>query len=175
MEKGFVQIYTGNGKGKTTAAMGLAVRACGRGLRVVIVQFLKGSSTGEMKVLEGINGVKLIRVANADKFFWKLTDDEKEQMKRVAEAVLLDIETLFEKNEVDVLILDEVMGAMKNGIVTMKQIFALLDIRPKQVEVVLSGRDAPKELIDRADLVTEMQDVKHYFSKGVKAREGIEY
>ena len=175
MIKGYVHIYTGNGKGKTTAAMGLALRASGRGLRVVIVQLLKGSYTGEMQALKSIDNIRLIRVSDTVKFFWNLTDDDKEQMIQAAKSVLTDIESLFENDEIDVLILDEAMGAMKNAIVTMKEINTLLDIRPKHVEVVLTGRDAPKELIERADLVTKMQEIKHYWHQGAKARKGIEY
>lgn len=175
MSKGYVQIYTGDGKGKTTAAVGLAIRAAGRGLRVVFVQFLKGSMSGEVSVMEDIEQIRLIRAAGQDKVFWKLSDEEKALMRSEAEKVLLQICDLLADSAVDMLILDEALGALKNGIVSMDAVNDLLEKRFAHVEVVLTGRDAPKALVEQADLVTQMVPVKHYYNDGVKARKGIEF
>lgn len=175
MKKGYVQIYTGNGKGKTTAAMGLALRAAGRGLRVMIVQFLKGSDSGEIMALKHMPGIQIAKVSETKKFFWNMTDLEKKQMRALAQQAITDAEILFGRNQTDVLILDEAMGALKNGIINIDELNHLLNYKPEHVEIVLTGRDAPQVLIDKADLVTEMVAVKHYLETGVKARKGIEY
>lgn len=175
MKKGYVQIYTGDGKGKTTAAIGLAVRAAGRGLNVQIVQFLKGMDTGEVSILENINGICIKRVADSTKFFWNMTDYEKSDACTRASKGIEEILTKLESNEIDLLILDESLGALETGIITIDQITNVLDAKPEGVEIVLTGRNAPSELIEKANLVTEMVPIKHYFDEGVNARKGIEF
>lgn len=175
MKKGYVQIYTGNGKGKTTAAIGLAVRAAGRGLRVQIVQFLKGMDTGEVSILENINGISIKRVADSIKFIWNMNDDEKSDSCSRASQGIEEILSQLENNEVDLLILDESLGALETGIITIEQIASILNAKPEGVEIVLTGRNAPSELIEKANLVTEMMPIKHYFDEGVNARKGIEF
>lgn len=175
MKKGYVQIYTGNGKGKTTAAMGLALRAAGHDFQVKIIQFLKGGKTGEINSIKKLDTVELLRVSDADKYVWKLSDEEKKNMQEKSLKMLDKIESWFENDEIDILILDEIMAAIKYDIVSLKKIISLLDSRPDTIEVVMTGRDAPQELLDRAHLVSEIIDVKHYYDIGTGARKGIEF
>jgi len=171
MERSCVQIYTGDGKGKTTAAMGLALRAKGQGLCVKAVQFLKGRDSGEVKMLQKL-GVEVRRVSAGGRFFWDLNAGEKAQLRRDAEAMLAVIYGWLDT--VDVLVLDEALGALHGGLVTMEELTGIID-RRGGTEIVLTGRSAPDELIRRADLVTEMRPVKHYIDAGIKARKGIEF
>lgn len=176
MEKGYVQIYTGEGKGKTTAAFGLALRAVGNGLKVMIVQFLKGRTTGEVEAIKNLQPkLTVYRAAEADKFSWELTLPEKRELQKKVQREIEDIIEGLELKLWDVLILDEVFGAITADIVREKEIFNLLDKRPETVEIVMTGRNPSQEMMDRADLMTEMTCVKHYFKSGVEARKGIEY
>ncbi|PKM94746.1 MAG: cob(I)yrinic acid a,c-diamide adenosyltransferase [Firmicutes bacterium HGW-Firmicutes-1] len=176
MDKGYIQIYTGNGKGKTTAALGLGLRAVGSGCKVIMVQFLKGSPTSEListKLLG--NQFEIIRLVAHEKFFWQLTEIEKTSLKQQLDIEIRRVFEILDKNLCDVLILDEIFGALTNEMVTMEQLNQILDLKPEGLEIVLTGRNAPEEIIDRADLVTEMKPIKHYYEKGIKSRKGIEY
>ncbi len=175
MKKGYIQIYTGNGKGKTTATLGLTMRAAGHGFNVRIVQFLKGGPTGEIETIKKLDNIELYRVTDSDKYVWKLNEQETQDMQNPSRLMIDKIKVWFKENQVDILILDEVMAALKFEIVCMDDIIALLDARPETVEVIMTGRDAPKELIDRAHLVSEINEIKHYYNAGVKARKGIEF
>lgn len=176
LSKGYVQIYTGNGKGKTTAAVGLGVRAAGDGYSVFMVQFLKSGSTGELESIKKLEpNFKIFRFEKKRGFFWTLNDEEKAELKlEIQEAYKFCLETL-KNNKCDILIMDEIMGALSNELVSKEQVLQLMDDKPNNVELILTGRNVPEEIVDRADLVTEMREIKHYFSKGVPAREGIEY
>lgn len=176
LDKGYVQVYTGNGKGKTTAAIGLAVRAAGDGMKVYMIQFLKGRRTGELnsaKILAP--NFEIYRFENPKGFFWTLSDKEKEELKREITEGYKFAEKVLKDRECDILILDEIMGVLNNKLLSEKEIISLIDKKPENMELILTGRNVPKEIINRADLVTEMKDIKHYFEKGVGAREGIEY
>jgi cob(I)alamin adenosyltransferase len=176
VDKGYIQIYTGNGKGKTTAALGLGLRAVGSGCKVIMVQFLKGSPTSEListKLLG--NQFEIIRLVAHEKFFWQLTEIEKTSLKQQLDIEIRRVFEILDKNLCDVLILDEIFGALTNEMVTMEQLNQILDLKPEGLEIVLTGRNAPEEIIDRADLVTEMKPIKHYYEKGIKSRKGIEY
>lgn len=172
MNKAYVQVYTGNGKGKTTAAAGLAVRAAGRNMSVKFVQFLKGRDTGEVFVLEKLDGIEVMRVSACTKFFHVMNDVEKQQMRAEVLDALPVIASWLGK--ADVVILDEALGALQNGILKQDEVCAIIDGR-KSTEIVLTGRNAPDFVVERAHLVTEMKDVKHYMGAGVDARRGIEY
>lgn len=174
MKKGLIQIYTGNGKGKTTAAMGLALRAAGHGLNVRIVQFLKGGVSGEIDSIKKLDTVELFRVTDANNYVWDLTEKQKRDMQRRSHEMLQKAMLWFEE-EIDIIILDEIMAAIQYDIVPLGDVLSLLDAKPACTEVVLTGRNAPKELMDRAHLVSEIRDVKHYFDQGVPARRGIEF
>lgn len=176
LKRGYVDIYTGNGKGKTTAAIGQGVRACGSGLKVYMVQFLKTYATGELKSIKKLEpDFKIFRFEKKRDFFWNLNDDEKAELKEeVREAYDFCTETL--KNiKCDVLIMDEIMGVIKNELLSKEDILKLIEIKPNSVELILTGRDVPDEIAQKADLITEMKEVKHYFNKGVPARKGIEF
>jgi cob(I)alamin adenosyltransferase len=172
MKESFVHVYTGNGKGKTTAAFGLALRAAGRGKCVKIVQFLKGRDTGEVIAVSGMSNIEAIRVSDCKKFFNMLTEKEKANMRDEVNKALPVIESWLGK--ADLLILDEALGAVVCGILTTDEMLSIINAKGK-TEIVLTGRDAPEEILKNADLITEMKDIKHYYNEGVPAREGIEY
>jgi cob(I)alamin adenosyltransferase len=164
-------IYTGEGKGKTTAAIGLAVRAAGRGKRVVIVQFLKGSATGESDALMRIPNITLLRNARNYGFFSAASEEDRAKMRAEHNANLQTALTL----PYDMLILDEACAAYNLGAVDRGAIDALV-LQPLQDrELVLTGRDAPEHLLVAADYVSEVRKVKHPFDTGMNAREGVEY
>jgi len=169
--KGYVQVYTGDGKGKTTAAMGLALRAAGAGLRVLIIQFMKARPSAEIRALEILSDDITIRRYGAGRFVRNKPSPKDIQAAREG---LEDARRAMLSGRFDVVILDEVNVAMAMKVVAIQDVLDLLNARPAKVELVLTGRRAPKEIIDRSDLVTEMREVKHYFRRGVVARKGIE-
>lgn len=179
LKKGLVQIYTGDGKGKTTAAFGLALRAAGQGNKVLIYQFLKPPSLdiGERFALQ--LGAVRIRVEALD-VEWDMAKSF-EDTKQVAEAkaaiskALERIAQTAEKRFYDLLILDEIVFCLSKGLAKLEDIKSIIDKRDPAVEIVLTGRDATKELTALADLVTEMKKIKHPFDKGISARRGIEF
>lgn len=172
MEKSFLQVYMGAGKGKTTAAMGLAVRAAGQGLCVKIVQFLKGRETGEVISLSKIENIEFVRVSESKKFFGELPVEEKLSMRHDVTDVLRIIDGWLGK--ADVIVLDEALGALQCGILRLNELINIIE-RRESTEIVLTGRNAPEEIIKRAGLVTEMKEIKHYYNEGAAARKGIEY
>ena len=174
MKKGLVQIYTGEGKGKTTASLGLALRAFGRGLRVRMIQFMKAPrSSGEHFAIRDLGeDFKIIPVGRKGFIFDKGPSEEDIQMAR--NGLSLAAEALADK-DVDLVILDEIDVALSLGLVEESAVLALIDAKNEATELVLTGRNASPGLIERADLVTEMRMIKHPYQKGVTAREGIEY
>ena len=179
LEKGLVQIYTGDGKGKTTAAFGLALRAAGQGNKVLIYQFLKPPSLdiGERFALK--LGAVRIRVEALD-IEWDMAksfEDEKlvAQTKAAIKEALDKITETAEKKSYDVLILDEIVFCLSKGLAKLEDIKNLIERKDPAVEIVLTGQGATKELIEMADLVTEMKNIKHPFDKGIDARRGIEF
>ena len=179
LEKGLVQIYTGDGKGKTTAAFGLALRAAGQGNKVLIYQFLKHPSLdiGERFALE--LGAVRIRVESLDVPWDMAASFGDEQVVAKTEAaiseVLERIAQTAEKRFYDVLILDEIVFCLSKGLAKLEDIKNIIDRKDEAVEIVLTGRGATRELIELADLVTEMKNIKHPFDKGLSARRGIEF
>lgn len=170
-----IQIYTGNNKGKTTAAIGQGIRACGNGFNVIMIQFLKTSSSGELNILKNINNFTVKRFEKTKGFVWNLNEEEKNNLKgEIREAYNYAV-NIIKNNKCDMLILDEIMGVLYNKFLTVDEVINLLDYNKTNIEIILTGRDAPKRLIERADLVTEMKCIKHYYDKGVPARKGIEY
>ena len=179
LEKGLVQIYTGDGKGKTTAALGLALRAAGRGNKVLIYQFLKPTNleTGERLALQGLEPE--IRIEAID-IAWDMAtswDDEKSvaEMKTAISEALARIAEMAQNRLYDVLILDEIVFCLSKGLAELKDVENLINRRYPSVEIVLTGRGATSELTELADLVTEMRSIKHPFDAGQAARCGIEY
>ena len=173
LEQGLVQVYTGDGKGKTTAALGLALRASGHGLKVCIIQYMKGGDNeGALATLNRLNNVTIKRFGRAG--FVNLRRPDPADVRCAREAWQESLDRL-RSGECDLVILDEVNVAARHRLISLEQLWMLLDARPQHVELVMTGRDAPPELLERADLVTEMRSVKHPYARGVKAREGIEY
>ena len=173
MFKGYVQVYTGNGKGKTTAALGLALRAAGHGLRSYVGQFLKGQVYGEL-----IAARKLKPLITIEQFgrkgFVHVTENPDEEDIRRARAGLEKCRRAMLSGRFAIIVLDEINVALHFRLLEEEDVHSLLDQKPADVEVVLTGRYAPPSLLRRADLVTEMKDKKHYYARGVRARAGIE-
>jgi len=168
--KALIQVYTGDGKGKTTAALGLAMRAAGQGMRVGFVQFLKSEPSGEHFFMSKYHAFDIIQIGAGDSFTKPL-----EQLREEAQRTLTYAEEQMLNGGYDLLIMDEIFVAIYKGLITIQQVLDLLDKRPSPVELVLTGRYAPPEVVERADLVTEMHMIKHPFNQGITARRGIEY
>lgn len=170
MKKGLVHIYTGNGKGKTTCAFGLAVRCAGHGNKVVVYQFLKATPTGEVCSCEKLN-IEIKRVAPTDKFWIGMSDEEKASTIRETENALAHI---FD-TPCDLLILDEVICATDIGIISTEKLIEIIKNKPSSTELVLTGRNMPAELAEYADYISEINCIKHPYEKDICAREGIEF
>lgn len=176
LKEGYIQIYTGDGKGKTTAALGLGMRAAGNGLKVYMVQFLKSSMTGELSSVKMLEpNFKIFRFEKERNFFWNLNDDEKLELKKeILEEYNFCLQVL-KNRQCDILIMDEIMGTLKNELISEEQLLELISIKPIDMELILTGRNVPLNIQEKADLITEMKAVKHYYTKGVPSREGIEF
>ncbi|PRR81624.1 cob(I)yrinic acid a,c-diamide adenosyltransferase [Clostridium vincentii] len=175
LERGYVQVYTGNGKGKTTAAVGQAVRSVGNGLKVYMLQFLKTDPTGELETAKLFGDkFQIFRFESKKGFFWNLTDEEKVILQSEINTAYNFAIEVIKNNSCDVFILDEIMGILSNKLLTEGQVIDLIDKKPINMELILTGRNVPDSIIDKADLVTEMKCVKHYMDKGVYTRKGIE-
>ena len=172
---GLIHLYTGDGKGKTTAALGLALRAAGRGRKVLILQFLKGRDTGELHTLSLIPDITVLRLSRDYGFFKYLTGDEQADVLDEHGAMLAKASEAVAAEECNFLVLDELAATLRHELVDEAALLELLDNRPAGVEVVTTGRDAPNCLTRRADYITEMRKIKHPFDDGVPAREGIEW
>ena len=167
-----VQVYTGNGKGKTTASLGLGFRAAGRGLNVLMIQFLKPAENyGEHLASENIGNFTILPMG-LDHFNSKVPRAEDV---RIAEETLREAERLIGTGDYDLVIMDEINVAMSRKYIAAEDVIDMLRRRPKNIEIVLTGRGAPQSIIDYADLVTEMKLIKHPYDKGLCARKGIEY
>jgi cob(I)alamin adenosyltransferase len=173
LEKGLVQVYTGDGKGKTSAAFGLALRAIGRGLKVYIVQFIKGGfDYGELYIVDKLPNLTL-KAFGRGRFVTQQPPDEKDVT--LAEEAFNLAKKVVESGEYDMVILDEINVALNLKLISLEKVLKLIKDKPKHVELVLTGRYAPNEIIEVADLVTEMKEVKHPYRKGCQARKGIDY
>lgn len=171
---GLIHIYCGDGKGKTTAAVGLAVRCAGRGNKVLLVQFLKSRDSGELYSLAKMPDIEVMRGKESKKFTFQMNEEEKH-------ALLIEHNKMFEQvlakiknGGYSLLILDEVIGALNAKVFEMPKLIEFLRHKPENLEVVLTGRNPAPELVEIADYVSEMRKVKHPMDKGIMAREGIE-
>jgi cob(I)alamin adenosyltransferase len=171
--QGYVQVYTGNGKGKTTAALGLCLRAAGHGLRAHLIQFMKGQiNYGELNAVKKLEG--LVRITQGGRAEFVNKEHPEPVDIELARKALRLAEEEIAKNEVDILVLDEVNVALDFKLIPLDQVLALIKTKPAKMELVLTGRGAPEEVIQAADLVTEMREIKHYWKEGVNGRQGIE-
>ncbi len=172
--KGYIQVYTGNGKGKTTAALGLALRAAGRGMRTFMAQFLKKGEYGELLAVNG----RLADLITIEQFglpeFHHESRGVSAEETAAAEAGLAAVEAAIAGGSYQVVILDEINTLLHFRIVPVEPVLRLMERKPAGVELVLTGRYAPQAVLERADLVTEMKEIRHYYQKGVLARTGIE-
>ena len=166
-----IQVYTGKGKGKTTAALGLALRAVGAGLKVYICQFLKGRYYCELATLKKLKNVKVEQYGGT--CFIRKSPGKKDM--ELAQRGLKAAQTAIRKKYYNVVILDEINVALKLKLLKLKDVISLIKDTPRKTELVLTGRDAPLKILQIADLVSEIKDRKHYYRKGIKARRGIEY
>lgn len=193
LEKGYVQIYTGNGKGKTTAAIGLAVRALGAGLRVLFLQFMKSRVYSEHDIMPAISPNLTLETMGKPYFVVEEGSVPQEEIDKWGEGVVVfppgkpprdyveivargveRARRAVSSGEYDLVVLDEIVVALHFGLVSWEQVRDVLDCKKDSVELVLTGRGASPELLARADLVTEMRETKHYYASGVEARKGIE-
>ncbi|OGS43838.1 MAG: hypothetical protein A2539_06205 [Elusimicrobia bacterium RIFOXYD2_FULL_34_15] len=169
-----IEIYTGNGKGKTTCAVGLVIRALGHGMKVCLVQFFKDKAYyGEQNILKKQKNLKMYSFTPKHPCFYK--NVKQEFVKSECEKAVELIEKIFKEKSYNLLVLDEFNIALCGKFIDIKKIISLLEKRPKSMEVVITGRNAPKGLIKIADLVSEIKEIKHPYRKGVKCRKGIEY
>jgi cob(I)alamin adenosyltransferase len=172
LERGLVQVYTGNGKGKTTAAFGLALRAIGRGLKVYVIQFIKGGfDYGELYIVDKLPNLKLKAFGRGRFIKGKPSQEDV----KLAEEALLLAEKIIKGGEYDIVVLDEVNVALNLKLIGLDKVLELIKSKPKHVELVLTGRYAPNEVLETADLVTEMKEIKHPYNAGYRARRGIEF
>lgn len=171
MEKGYIQLYTGNGKGKTTAALGLALRAICAGKSVYIGQFIKGMDYSELRAIEYLPNLTIEQFGR-DCFIYK--DPADEDIKAAKEG-LEKIGRLLKNSPYDLIVLDELNIALYYNLFSLEEVLDLLNARDKTKEILITGRYAPEELIEISDLVTEMKEIKHYYNQGVEARKGIEF
>ncbi len=173
MKKGLVQLYTGNGKGKTTAALGQGFRAAGHGLRVIVIQFMKGKiNYGELKAARRMKNFVIEQYGLAT---FVDRDRPSKKDRALADQGLRRAREVIKSRRYDIVILDEINVAVDYGLIRIADVLEMIKKRPRTVELILTGRYAPAELLKIADLVSEIREVKHHFQEGVKARKGIEY
>lgn len=173
LDLGLVQVYTGDGKGKTTAALGQALRAVGQGLTVYMAQFIKGQETGELLAAKRLAPDLTIRQFGLGKFIAGREPSPEEL--EMAQAGWAEIARSVDSGEYDIVILDEISHAIRVGLIGVEQVLEMLNRRPRQLEVILTGRGMPRDLIEIADLVTDMVAVKHPYEQGIRVRKGIEF
>lgn len=175
MEKGMIQVYCGDGKGKTTAAIGLVIRAVGRGKKVIFVQFLKGTKTGELEVLKQLSNVTVIRNPKELGFLSRMNDLEKREVTEFHNQTLEKIQKILLEEMIDLLVLDELTYPYIWNLIDKEKVEALILQKPEKLEIVITGREPDSFFLEHADYITDMQCIRHPYQKGIKAREGIEY
>lgn len=175
-KKGLIHIYTGDGKGKTTAALGLGIRACGSGMKVLLVQFLKSMDTAELKSLQKLEpDFTVMRGFNCKKFAWQMTPEELRNAAEEAADIFGSVKNTVLSGCYDLVIMDELLGVITLNFLGSEAVLELMNAKPESVELVITGRNAPDSLVAAADYVSEIKAVKHPFEKGTPARKGIEF
>lgn len=176
MEKGLVQVYYGKGKGKTTAAIGLGIRAIGNDYKVIMIQFLKHDTTGECRMLKELEpDFKIFHFEKRRGFTWQLSEEEKKELRSETSNALKFASKVMDTGQCDVLILDELLNSLELGFVTGEEVCTLIDNKSEDVELVLTGRSLPDCIAERADYISHIEEVKHPMGKGIDARRGIEF
>ena len=176
MIQGLTQVYCGTGKGKTTAAIGLGIRAIGNGMKVIMIQFLKNDDTGECKLLKQLEpNFKVFHFEKNRGFTWTLSEEEKKELKQEIDMAVKFARKVMDTGECDILILDEILAAVQHGYVSLETLTELVESRPEAMELVLTGRVLPEALKDKVDYISYIEAVKHPMEKGMEARAGIEY
>lgn len=173
MKKGLIQLYTGDGKGKTTAALGLALRAKGAGYKSIMIQFMKGQDTSEINAVSNIPEITIEQFGSDE--FYKTESSNYIEHRRLASAGLLRAADVINSGDYDIVILDEIIQALNYDLITFDELIELLDQKDNNVELILTGRSAPTAIHAYCDLVSEIKEIIHYARKGEKARKGIEY
>lgn len=173
--QGLIHIYCGEGKGKTTAAVGLGVRACGSGKKVLMLQFLKGNSSGERNLLQDLPHFTLIPGPESIKFTFQMTPQELAQTAELCEQQLRNAAALAAEGDFDLLILDEVFGAVSCGLLQNSMLIDLIQNKPQKLELVFTGRDPDPKIVELADYVSEIRKIKHPYDRKIPARKGIEF
>ncbi|MEA4925793.1 MAG: cob(I)yrinic acid a,c-diamide adenosyltransferase [Syntrophomonadaceae bacterium] len=177
-EFGLIHVYTGPGKGKTTAAIGQAVRSLGAGMRVIMVNFLKNPNSSEFNALNRLSPEFKYIIGNQEPrgFYWQLSEDQKKAAGQDYRLTWGRVKEIVDRHQCELLILDEIMAVIEYGILTVDSVIEIMkQSRKAHIELILTGRNAPTEIMLEADLVTEMIEIKHPFKKGIRARRGIEY
>lgn len=169
--KGYIQVYTGNGKGKTTAALGLSIRAAGAGLKVFIAQFIKMGLYSEIKALEKFSGQITVEQFGLGRFI--KGKPSKEDIE-AAHKGIAKVKSLMNSSKYDIIVLEEANSASSCGVISVEDILDIIASKPDNIELIITGRGADPKVIEKADLVTEMKEIKHYYNNGVQARVGIE-
>ena len=175
MERGLIHIYCGDGKGKTSSAVGLAVRAAGCKKKVLFARFLKNENSGELNILDSISDIEVLHLEKSYGFYKTLTEKEKKEVKKLYEALWNEVLRKVSGGSYDVLVMDEFMAAYRYGLIPNEEAVQFLKDRPDNLEVVLTGRDPSDEILELADYISEVKMVRHPFEKGIRARKGIEY
>lgn len=174
MKQGMIQLYTGDGKGKTSAAVGSCVRAAGHGWRILFLQFLKSTSTGELEPLQKL-GVECIRPSSCEKFVFQMNEEEKAACRKEHASLLEAARQAAESGAYDLVVLDEAAGAVQTGMLHEEGLLSLLKSKAPATEVILTGQGASDKLKKAVDYVSDIQNHKHPYQRGIPAREGIEY
>lgn len=175
MDTGLVHIYCGEGKGKTTAAVGLAVRAAGCGMKVLFARFLKNESSGELKILDEIPEIEVLHLDKSYGFYWTLSDSERDAVREMYGQLWRKILEKVSEGVYSMLVMDEFMAAYRYELIPHDEALEFLRCRPENLEVVLTGREPAEELLEQADYVSDIQKVRHPFDHNTGARRGIEY
>lgn len=171
---GLIHIYCGDGKGKSTASIGLSMRAAGNNLNVVFTQFLKTWPTGELSCLEKFDNIKIIKNSKPFPFTYKMTDEQKSEITLIHDEILNNAIALCNEGKCDLLVLDEIISTYNLELISKNKVDDFLKNKPKNIEIVMTGRDPSPHLVELADYVSEVKKVKHPYDKGIEERTGIE-
>ena len=175
MDNSLMHLYCGNGKGKTTAAVGLCIRAAGTGKRVLFSQFMKGQETGEVGILESVPNITVVRSKKEFPFYQNMTEEEKICLTNIHNEIIENIIESIDKKQLDIVVLDELTYPYNWNLINRDLVNNFISNYKGKVEIIITGRNPDKFMVDLADYITEMKCVRHPFDKGVVAREGIEY